>query len=65
MTAGLPLMKNALTLLPKSTLVTLGLTAAVSATDAAIQNKKIWIMHSCIDNLKQRNGRYHENSEIS
>ena len=39
MTAGLPLMKNVLTPLPKSVLIPLGLTAAASATDAAIQNK--------------------------
>ena len=37
MTAGSPLMKNVLTPLAKSVLVPLGLTAAASATDAAIQ----------------------------
>ena len=36
MTAGLPLMKNVLTLIVKSILVSLGLTASGSATDAAI-----------------------------
>ena len=42
MTAGSPLMKNVLTALAKSVLVPLGLTAAASATDAAIQ-KKIFV----------------------
>ena len=39
MTAGLPLMKNVLIPLAKSVLVHWGLTASLSATDAAIQNK--------------------------
>ena len=39
MTAGLPLMRNVLTPLAKNVLIPLGLTAAASATDAAIQNK--------------------------
>ena len=39
-TGGLPLMKNVLTLLAKSILAQLELTAAASATDAAIQKKK-------------------------
>ena len=37
--AGLPLMKNVLTPLAKSILISFGLTAGVSATDAAIQKK--------------------------
>ena len=37
--AGLPLMKNVLTLLAKGVLVPLESTAAESATDAAIQKK--------------------------
>ena len=37
MTAGLPLMKSVLITLAKSVLAPLGLTAAVSATDAPIQ----------------------------
>ena len=41
----LPLMKNVLKLLVKSVLISLGLIAATSATDAAIQTK-------IIDNLK-------------
>ena len=36
---GLPLMKTVLTPLAKSVLIPLGLTAAASATDAAIQKK--------------------------
>ena len=39
MTAGLPLMKNVQKLLTKTVSASLGLTAAVSATDAAIQKK--------------------------
>ena len=39
MTAGLPLMKNVQKLLTKSVSASLGLTAAASATDAAIQKK--------------------------
>ena len=39
MTAGLLLMRNLLTLLAKSGLALLGLTAGVSATDASIQKK--------------------------
>ena len=50
----LSLMKTVLTPLAKSILMPLGLTAATSATDAAIQNK-------CTDNLKRRN-EYHKNS---
>ena len=39
LTTGLPLMKNLLIPLAKSVLIPLGLTAAASATGAAIQNK--------------------------
>ena len=39
MTAGLPLMKSVLTPLAKNVLLPFGLSAAVSATDAAIQKK--------------------------
>ena len=38
-TAGLPLMKVVLTSLAKSVLISLGLSAGMSATDAAIQKK--------------------------
>ena len=41
MTTNLPLMKNLLTPLGKSVLVPLGLTAAASATDAAIRKKML------------------------
>ena len=37
--AGLPLIKNVMKPLPKSVLITLGLTAAVSAADAEIHKK--------------------------
>ena len=39
MTACLPLMKNALTPIAENALIPLGLTAAASATDTAIQKK--------------------------
>ena len=39
MTTGLPLMKNVLKLLAKGVLLPFGLSAAMSATDAAIQKK--------------------------
>ena len=52
MPASLPLMKNVLTPLAKSVLITL---------DAAIQKKKKF-GDDCTDNLEQRIGRYHENS---
>ena len=38
MTVGLPLMKSVLMPLPKGVLLPSGLSAAISATDAAIQN---------------------------
>ena len=39
MTAGLPLLKNVFTSLAKSVLLPLGLSAGISAADAAIQKK--------------------------
>ena len=39
MTAGLPLMQSVLKLIAKSALISLGLTAAMSATDVTIQKK--------------------------
>ena len=39
MTAGLPLMKNVVTALPKSVLTPLGLLGGMSAADPAIQKK--------------------------
>ena len=47
MTAGLPLIKNVLTRLVKSVLISLGLTAAASATDVVINN------------FRRRNKRYY------
>ena len=44
MTAGLPLMKSVLTLLAKSILIPLGLSAGISAANAAILKK---IYRSC------------------
>ena len=61
MNIGLPLMKNVLTPLAKSVLVSLGLTAAASAIDAATQ-KKFYVRDDYTDNLKRRNERHHENS---
>ena len=55
MKAGLQLMKNVLSPLANSLLIPIGLTAAVSATDATIQ-KKIY----SADNIKRRNRKYHE-----
>ena len=40
MSAGLPLMKNVLTLFAKSVLIPLGKSAGMSAADAAVQKKK-------------------------
>ena len=46
---GLPLIWNLLKLLAKSILIPLGLTAATSATDAAIHKKMFWSGHpSCL-----------------
>ena len=47
-------MKNVFKPLAKSVLITLGLTAAASPTDAAIQKtkKNVWIWLSNIDNFK-------------
>ena len=53
MTVGLPLMKNALTALAKSVLISLGLTAATSTKDAVIQKKHFfWIGDDYTDNFK-------------
>ena len=51
MTAGLPLMKNVLTPLAKNVLLPFGLSAAMSATDAAIQkNHRLEITALIISN---------------
>ena len=52
MKTGLLLMKNILTTLVKSVLVTLRLTAAASVTDAAIQKIQFWIENDKIDIFK-------------
>ena len=62
MSDGLPLIKNVLTPSTKSILAPLGLKAAGSATDTAIQKKIFWIGDNCTDNFNGRNGRYHENN---
>ena len=60
---GLPLMKTLLKTLAKSVLILLGLTAAVSATYAAIQKKKkFWIWYDNINKFELRNRWYHENN---
>ena len=46
----------------RSVLVPLGLTAAASATVAAIRKLFFWIWDDCTDNLEGTNGRYHQNS---
>ena len=58
----LPLIKNVLELLARSVLTTLGLTAAILATYAAVQKKKFWIWYDSINNFKQENVWYRENS---
>ena len=61
MIAGFPLMKSVFTLLVKSALLPFGLSATMSATDAAIQ-KKLLIKNYSINNFNWRNGRYNKNS---
>ena len=63
MKVGLSLMKNAHTLLAKSVLVPIGLTAAASAVDAGIHKKKIriwspWFQNSNMNNIKRKNERH-------
>ena len=48
-------MKNVLTPIAKIVLIPLGLTAATSATDAAIKKKNVCIWDDCTDNLERRN----------
>ena len=67
MKVGLPSMKNVLTWLAKTVFLSFGLTAAVSATDAALQ-KKIYEsgMNALIASKKWRNMeivKYLEESE--
>ena len=56
MTAGLPLMKSVLTSLAKSGLIILGLSAGLSAADAAIEKKKSQIWNYSINIFKLKNG---------
>ena len=53
-------MRIVLTPLAKSVLI-------LSAIDAAIQKKQKqnWIRHDSVNSFKRRNGKYHENNEIS
>ena len=59
---GLPLMKNVLKPLAKSVLLPLGLTAAASATNAAIQKQIFWIGYENGYNPNWRNEWYYENN---
>ena len=52
MTAGLLLMESVLNPLAKSAFLPLGLTAAMSATDTAIQKKKSSIRYYSLNNFK-------------
>ena len=56
MTAGLPLMTSVLTQLAQSVLIPSGLSAGMSAADAAIQKKSFTGYYS-IKNFKRRNGK--------
>ena len=57
-------MKNVLTPIAKIVLIPLGLTAATSATDAAIQKKKMFVSGTTalIISKEEIDDRYHENS---
>ena len=52
MTAGLPLMKSVLTPFAKVILISLGLSAALSVTDAAIPKTNLWIRNYNSNNFK-------------
>ena len=54
-------MKSILIFPATNVLLPFGLSVAMSATDAAIQNK-LWVRNCSINNFKLRNGRYNENS---
>ena len=56
MTARLPLMNNILTLLSKSVLISLGLSARTSAIDAAIQKKTYGSETTALMILNGKNG---------
>ena len=63
-------MKSVLTPLAKSVLISLSLSSGISAADAAVQKKNLWIKpsfessftYSSINNFKWRNKRYNENN---
>ena len=63
MTTALPLMKNVLTPLAKSILVPLGLTAAASSTDAAIQ--KIIYGSECFLDVVKRTTQVLSNEDLN
>ena len=65
MKAGLPLMKNVLTPLAKSVLIPLRSIAAAQSNRYSYYKENLWIGGGYTDNLKWRNERYQENSEIS
>ena len=58
----LSLKKNVLTPLARTVLMPLGLTAAASTTDVAIQKNSLDQAYDYINNFKQRNERYPANS---
>ena len=60
-TAGLPLIKNVLSPLPKSVLISLELTAAVSGTNATIRKE---IFRSCTTTLIISNKDMEHNTKI-
>ena len=62
MKAGLPLTKIVLTALDKSVLIPLGLSAGMSATNAAIQKKFHGSGTTALIISNEKNGRYNENS---
>ena len=61
-------MKNVFTLLAKTVLIPLGLTAAALTVNAGIHKKNVdsnLRFRNNTNNIKQRNGRYHENGQVS
>ena len=55
---------NVVNRLAKILLKTLGLTAVSSAAEAGIQKKNVWFQDNDISNIKWRNGKYFENSQV-
>ena len=56
---SLPFMKFVIKTLARKVFVPIGLAEVASAIDAGI-HQKIWLRGNNIDNIKQRNGRYHK-----